>query len=338
MKIGLITQPFHNNFGGILQAYALQNYLKCKYGATIYIIKPDVNKNLIIKYLRTIRQIFNRTFNQPSYYEYHQDFLSANFKFISTKDANSLLDVVIAGSDQIWRHDTFIQCKGNFFCDFIKRDIIKIAYAASFGLDKWHYNSFQTKKFKKLLLKFKSVSMREESGVLLCKNHFSINANHVVDPTLLLNSNDYRNLYIPTNNKKELLIYWLGNNADLQIIINNIKDKWTYNIIRIENSSYSIEKWISCFIDSKYIITDSYHGCIFSIIFKKEFVVCTNKSGGISRLTSLLKSINLSSRLVSDNISDISILFNSNINYDNVDNLLEKQIKFSKNFIHSSLF
>lgn len=102
------------------------------------------------------------------------------------------LDAIIVGSDQVWRPD-YSSCQPNYFLDFLPKDskIRRISNAASFGGDNWDWSTELTARCAKLLQLFDAVSVREASGVRLCKEHFNVGAVNVLDPTMLLDPEDY---------------------------------------------------------------------------------------------------------------------------------------------------
>ena len=226
------------------------------------------------------------------------------------------LDAIIVGSDQVWRPD-YSPCLSNYFLDFLKDNhkIRKISYAASFGTNKWTYSDKQTHIFGNLLKLFNSVSVRETSSVTLCKDHFDINAVQVLDPTMLLNPIDYQKIIMPNkSNRGDLFCYILDRSYQKREIINFIANKnklkpfesmplllnSAYNLYEdIDKCVYPpVEEWLSAFMEADYVLTDSFHGTIFSIIFNKPFWVIGNKERGMARFESLLSLFNLKNRFI----------------------------------------
>lgn len=351
MKIGILTQPLHNNYGGILQAYALQKILVDN-GHDVIIINRgsswlkgikryfSVIKRLTIKVLfdnRTIVRIWPTIEELKVINKHTNEFIEKNIKSTKYISNNYKLKKVIedykfeayiVGSDQVWRVGLSPNIY-NYFLDFVfsKSCIKRISYAASFGIDRWEYSKFQTLKCRKLIRKFDFVSVREDSGVLLCDKYFGVSVEHVVDPTMLLNVQNYIDISkgnIVHKNKGDLFIYILDSSAKKVDLVNKVSLR--NNLIPFTvspNKKFeqvgskgiceceypTVSAWITGFIDAEFVITDSFHGTVFSIIFNKQFLTISNASRGNSRIISLLKLFNLESRLILESeISNIDLL------------------------------
>ena len=376
MRIGILTLPLHTNYGGILQAYALQTVLE-RMGHEVVVFDTPNNaflpplwklplsfsKRIVLKFLGKTNRVFVERYNnkvrsvitqhiQPFVDTYIHRKVIRSFKDLKQED----YDAIIVGSDQVWR---IIYFPGlwlgkpieNAYLDFAKNwNIKRIAYAASFGTENWEYDEEQTKKCKNLLRKFDAVSTREVDGVKLCKAKFEVDAHHVLDPTMLLSMDDYMALFQKANTPKSegtLLNYVLDETEEIDCLINKVAtDKHLVpfavnNPFEYDDSKPlqqrikpSVETWLRGFYDADFVITDSFHACVFSIIFKKQFVVVGNKERGMSRFESLLKSFGLEDRLV-DVHCDVSIL--QQIDYDNVYSIYDKLKESSMIYLSGSL-
>lgn len=375
MKIAILTQPLKHNYGGMLQAFALQITLK-KLGHDVITINRQPNKrpayrkllsygkSIILKFLKR-RKIarFNQE-QQKIIYKNTLQFISQHITLSEAIDSNEKMeeyfskykfDAIIVGSDQTWR-PIYSPNIYNFYLDFLQDNTTKrITYASSFGVDNWEYNEQQTQKCKQLAQKFNAISVREKHGVNLCKKHFNVESEHVLDPTLLLDSEEYlKILKIDSfsKNKGKLFTYILDKNEQKKSIIDFVSQKLglltfenqpKYNLGQsneknIENYTYPpVENWIRSFHDSAFVVTDSFHGCVFSIIFNKPFLAIGNTKRGYARFSSLLSIFNLENRLVR-NIEDINEeLISNDINWISVNRILEQERKKSNNFIIKNL-
>ena len=209
MKIGILTHPLHTNIGGILQAYALQLILK-KQGHDVVLIniKRDNIFTLSLKILvRAFRKyiLFRRDVVVLSEYEqkikeqYTQRFVNMYINRTFATNFSSFkkdcFDAFVVGSDQIWRPSMLEYNIKEAFFSFAKDwDIKRIAYATSFGLDKWQFTTEEALICSELAKQFDLVTVREDSAVGLCAEHLGIQAHHVLDPTMLLQKEDYVNL------------------------------------------------------------------------------------------------------------------------------------------------
>lgn len=369
MKIAILTLPLHTNYGGILQAYALQTILE-RMGHEVCLIERRARPTRLplwkMPYSYGKRIIKNLTGHPyPIFYEQKKDreapIVAQNTnkfinKYIKRLVVNEFSDIhkedfnaIVVGSDQIWRPKYFPKIETaylNFTNDW---NIKRIAYAASFGTDNWEYSLKQTQNCKHLISKFEAVSVREKSGIDLCHKYLEINAKQVLDPTLLLKTEDYISLFKSIGVPKSpgnLLGYILDNTPEKVSFIDHIAklqglipfrvDSKVENKIAPLNERIQppLENWLRGFYDAEFVITDSFHACVFSILFHKPFFVVGNKERGMSRFQSLLSMFGLEDRLV-DVHSPINL--NSNIDWNSIDNILDKKREEARRFLTNSL-
>jgi exopolysaccharide biosynthesis predicted pyruvyltransferase EpsI len=164
---------------------------------------------------------------------------------------------------------------------------------------------------------FNAISVREQSGIHLCKEHLGVEAVQVLDPTLLLDAEDYRKIYgAQKETKPYIATYVLDRNKDIQKIVKSIAKATGLEVRQLgklsANGFAPIEDWLSGIDGAKYVITDSFHGSVFSILFHTPFITLGNIDRGMSRFQSLLKAFDLNDRLIVDSnfaqrIIDLSI-------------------------------
>lgn len=355
MRIGILTLPLHTNYGGILQAYALQTVLERKGHKVVVFDTPNeyslpplwklplcFAKRIVMKCLGKSQEIFlERHLNHERHViaQYIQPFVDnhihrkviRSFKELKATD----YDAIVVGSDQVWRAIYFSpmwfhQPIDNAFLAFAENwNVKRLAYAASFGTNEWEYTDEETLRCKELIGKFNAISLREEGGVELCRKYFNVMVQHVLDPTMLLSVDDYMALFRKCNTSKShgnLLVYVLDETSELSELVNDIVTEKHLVPFSVNNPyeadenkpledrrKPSVETWLRGFFDAELIVTDSFHACVFSIIFNKQFIVVGNKSRGMSRFESLLKMFGLEDRLV-NGCDDFLKL--SAINYD----------------------
>lgn len=355
MRVFILTLPFHTNIGGVLQCYALQTVLKHK-NYDVYVIHRNLYGHSIKASLLHLRDaVFDLLFVRCN--------LKINFifrKFFGEEICNAILlrkfvrshlneysinnlynfnwekgDIVIVGSDQVWRKG-FINPLMNAYCDFLKDDKIKrIAYGVSFGKKEVDYNENELSEAERLLRKFSNVSVRENDAAMFCKKVFNINADVVLDPTLLLSRNDYLKLcQSPTSPKRGGYSYILDDSPEIRAIIDNVSNELDIPFTQYENiadKDNSIEKFLSSYAVSLYIVTDSFHGTVFSIIFHKNFITINNPERGSSRFYTLLESVGLSDRLIDVKTGNSKILdvLQTEIDWADVDKRIEELRSFS---------
>lgn len=354
MKIGILTQHFLLNYGGIIQNYALQQVL-IKLGHKPLTFEHDTCYSTVWWLLRSAKHLLkNRTNKElPARPVYKGRignknfirFIITNIRSVPVRDFQPKLtqrygiDAYIVGSDQVWRPAFNIGPRlGNMFLDFADDHVRKISYAASFGTSKWEFTPEQEKMCKTLAQRFIAISVREESAAVLCHKHFGVEATHVLDPTLLLEAKDYLQLceHIPIT-EPHIFIYSLVQDERLQLLAKDlsnltglfVKTKRAGNYVRPEDS---IEAWLAEFRDAAYVLTDSFHGMVFSIIFHKPFWIVQNPSGGNERYISLLSKLGLLGRIVDNNNR---VAANEPIDWLRVDESLgvmrQKSVDFLKN-------
>jgi hypothetical protein len=262
---------------------------------------------------------------------------------LSTRQVNQrLIDMVIVGSDQVWRPWPGIYDYSYFFLGFIHdAKIKKASYAASLGLNSWTYTEAETREISKMLLQFSGISVREKDAVSIFQDVFNLNVPQLIDPTLLLKETDYRKI-IPMQTAVDasyVATFILDATEDKQNIAELIAKSLGKKIVSI-NATYqdegrtylpSIESWLDKFIHADFVITDSFHGTAFSINFNKKFVVISNEQRGQSRLTSILELFSLQSRLVCRD-SDIHSILSEGIDWDSVNLKLNRERERSSDY------
>ena len=296
-----------------------------------------------------------------------QNAISFINKYLNIIRVNSLdeldgkdYDAVIVGSDQVWRKpftDKLLTNKStsdNAFLAFTEKwNCKRIAYAVSIGVDYWEYNEEETRVLRELIKKFDAVSVREDSAIQLIHENLSpdIKVNHVLDPTLLIPKEKYIDIVRESRVMKSngnLLIYILDSSEEKTKIIEMFAEKYEYTPFLVNNPNTerancpvneriqtSIPQWLRGFMDAEFVIADSFHACVFSIIFEKPFFVLANVNRGLTRISSLLRMFGLEDRLISDfSIEDINL---SPINWKEVNSKKEIIRNYSIDFIKNAL-
>lgn len=355
MRIAILTQALRYNYGGILQNYALQTVLR-RMGHDVVTLDPRryrykwwqypvlILRHTVTRYIRGYRAV-------PILAEWFQDkeirLLGTNtFKFINqyisrkeywiiAEDVKEQdYDAFVVGSDQTWRweYNRGMTKLTNMFLDFTKGwNVKRIAYAASFGTDEWEGDAGITKICKEAIKDFDLVTVREFSGIDICRDVFSVKAHHVLDPTLLLPKEDYMTLVerkgqLDTK-EGELYLYLLDENEENKRLIKEIAETkgmtpYTYHSKVTdglhphtieERIQPPIELWLKGFDQAEIVLTDSFHACVFSIIFRKQFYLYGNIQRGLVRYTSLFNQLGINNRFVRT-IDDVNNM--EDINYD----------------------
>lgn len=353
MKIGLLTFHTSNNFGALLQVYATLKILK-ELGHDCEIInlrrRPG---NKLVSYIyndllnRGFKQ-FRDTFLQPQTKQYYAgDDLS---------ELNDQFDCFLVGSDQVWRTRFTGDLALNYFLDFASDKVLKVSYASSFGISAWTETPQLTPAVKALLHRFNAVSVREDSGVEICRNEFGVKAEHVLDPTLLLQGDDYDEVIsdkMPQIPQRYCATFLLDANGPLdQRLTQMVKSGLACEVISLSIPKLRfmgkaldwkprrVGEWVYLMKNAEYVITESFHCTVFAILFRKKFICIVNERRGRARLESLLGLLGLSERLVDEcdcNKQSISELLSKEIDYADVHKLLAKLKTQSVEYLKSAL-
>lgn len=335
MKIGILTLTLHTNYGGILQAYALQTVLE-RMGHEVVVFnttfKPKQTKWLKVP-KRVIKKILGKDIvvfqEQKENREapiinskvwkfrekYIHEYLISNFNELGNKE----FDCIVVGSDQVWRPIYFEEQWRTRIEDaylaFTKGwNIRRIVYAASLGVDSWEYSDEKTINCRELINLFDNVSVRESSAISLVRDYLGITVSQVIDPTFLLSSSDYLQLAKKELGENyyqgELLVYFLNPNSEKKELIEKVARQKGLKPFYVNNRMQdikspikdrvlpSVEEWLYGFHNAKFVLTDSFHACVFSIIFQKPFVAFSNMERGTTRFTSLLRGLGLDKNLI----------------------------------------
>ncbi len=348
MKISIITIVSLTNYGSVLQAFALYKYLlDCKHLVEIINYYPQYSSdNWINNFRKNIWDIFmaNRK-------EKFKKFIRANIRLSENSYSNRFelqkfppkADIYIAGSDQIWNSEITLG-DPSYFLDFIQSDT-KISYASSFGRTNISLNELS--EIKVYLNKFEAISVREESARDLLAGCGFNNVDVVLDPIFLLDKNDYIKLSSPPQYKHYLLIFTYERNDTLDLVVKLVTEKLKIRSILIGPPRKTVkcdvhvkkagpEDFIGLIEGADYIITSSFHGTAFSILFNKNFITVAPSSRK-TRLDNLLSIVGLENRLISEpNNIDIERIMKP-INYKAPLDKLNKQIIQSKKFLSETI-
>lgn len=362
MKIGVLTFHRTTNYGAVLQAFALQEFLNdIGHDAEVIdycseAIAKRYEKNSVLKFLnpRNLRRLilYNSFYrdNRNNFLEFIQTYIRLSFDRYyedTLNECNDKYELYIVGSDQVWNR----KVSGGdlaYFLDFVRDDNKKISYAASFGIEQ-PSDEF-TKWCGSELNKFTNVSVREKSGIGVYKSITGKDCVNVLDPSFLLTRSMWGRIaddsVIQRRRlaKKYVLVYCMMESKSLfayaQKVANEIKGETVYINERflkarhVRNLFYvTPQEWLGLFKNAAYIVTNSFHGTAFSIIFQKNFgVELLPFKGGVNlRITDLLETLCLQDRIWESQGIEVK----ANIDYTEVNDRLETLVIDSKNYIRS---
>lgn len=340
-KVGVITFHDYDNYGAVLQSYALQQCLKrlgaepevidykCEYISNPFQLKRLKNKGLFnyiygavgyVCYLPR-RVKFNKFRKNISYGK------PVNSKTIGSIDGE--YDIFITGSDQVWDYHLTDFDKA-YFLDFVTKGK-KCSYAASIGehLPEGNYRE----QYAELLEKFDHILMREEYGAEVVQQLIDEKPECACDPTLLLTGEEWEKLMPPSTAKKDyILVYQLGINPSFVNFVKRLKEKTGLNVVYVPfplvglvgcapQISAGPEEWLRFFKDAKYVVTDSFHGTVFSLLFHKPFFVKVDGHHVNKRVKEFLTRLGLTERIIQGDLTDEALA--QEIDYERVDKMLQ---------------
>lgn len=369
MKIGIITWFTGPNYGTNLQAIALQYYLR-KLGHEVEIINYEVSSS---KSKKEKKSIFKKIAYQPRKYvikyalnKYTKDIVSRNEKLtnaiqnyclLTSKIANvkqfidicNTFDLLVCGSDQIWNPNWYDRF---YFADYDNIKTRRISYAPSMGVNAIPNDVIP--EIKRSVRKFDIISVREEKAAELLEPFLKSRPSVVVDPTLLLSEEEWNDLFKrrKTELDKYVLAFFLNDEMAHLKATRHFAKKHSYKLIVIPykgmtylqkadiRADAGLEDLLNLIKDAEYVITDSFHITVFSIIYKKQFFTFQRfKEDAFTsqnvRITNLLKIANLTSRLLPYQSTIIKEL--DEINYDSQCIELKNEIKNSKDFLKKAV-
>ncbi|KZX11062.1 polysaccharide pyruvyl transferase family protein [Methanobrevibacter curvatus] len=371
MKVGIITFSSAHNYGAMLQTYALQETVKnMGFGVEIINFRPKVIDNIYdpfrrkrrnwldIKYYKHRIDLYTKYRFKIRKFNGFEKFLKENLNttkpyqtFYQLLDANLSYDLLIAGSDQIWNQEITQGLNPAYFLKFADDKSKKISYGASIGSDT--IEKFDLNIFKHYLKNFDSISIRESSALNFIKKLTNKNVDIVVDPTLLQNKEFYEkikndNILNELKLKKDdyVFVFTLEHNEEIFKIADEFSKNNGFKVVfnrpvkRFENQVKSVpfvdpKEFLSLIYNAKYIVTNSFHGLIFSILFNKKFITVPNTETP-QRSEEIINILNLNDNLFYSFNDFKKIKSNDfNIDYDKVEEKLEilgaKSLEFLKN-------
>ena len=374
MKIGILTHPIEFNYGGILQNFALQTILR-DLGHDPVTIDWHFRKDLSMNY-RTIKWYVKRLYKHyilkenvseffnPSMTDEDYAIVSRNVsEFVERHiamtrrvfqdefeqiDMEYLFDAYVVGSDQVWNAN----CCPNSFLSFVHRKgVKKVIYSASCSSDVFANYQELADTCRALAADFSGISVREKSLLRVCRDSLGKEAEFALDPTLLLKPSDYLDVSDRKKRDPHVFSYILDRSPEKIEIASKLSDRLQLPIIEgnptsqyirtrnldIDKCVYqSVESWLGEIATADFVVTDSFHGTCFSIIFNKPFITIGNRKRGIDRFNSILSLLGLESRMISDS-SELESVINDKIDFEAVEDIVNKNRNSSLAFLKRCL-
>ena len=360
MKIGILTYHRALNYGAALQGFALTEYLR-SIGLDAEVVDyrcPRIESDyykLIPANAKGLKAVLKAVIRYPMKKKRAAGFRSFEdkYKYVSDKsytkeslvEANKVYDTFISGSDQIW-NNYGSDSDFHYFLDFAENNKKIIAYSASFGYE--NVPNFLTEDYKRLLKRYNALATREASGAKIIEELIGEKAIVTCDPVLLLNAKMWKDridctrkvegkyllcYFLATNEKALAYAVEYANKNGLKVIaINNIQKDYP----GVEMAKYvSPEEFVSLFANAEAVMTDSFHGTVFSLTFNKLFNSLVSSTSKVnSRIENILGRVGLKSHIVNDfEDSDWNV-----IDYDEVNKAIEQYRKESTDYLTAALY
>ena len=367
MNIGIITFHSAYNYGAVLQCYALQKITNklcndCKIEVINYIDEnvmsgykflPKNKKNVkcyirgIAKYILYGRKIKKR-------FENFDNFMNLNYKISDKRydksninNINNEYDILITGSDQVWNPNIVGELSDAYTLNFGKDSVNRISYAASIG-NSFIEDSFKDD-YKRKIAKIDHISVREEDAKKALEKLIDKKIDVVLDPTLLLNRNEWDKKIkeIPSEKEKYILAYVVEGNEEYRKIVNYLSEITGLKVVYFEKvnkyenplrSAYTEGplEFVNLIKNAEYVVATSFHATVFSIIFNKKFFIVPHKKTG-SRVTNLLDKLKIENRTYV-NLEDFKkIDYNFETDWEKVDMLLNRERQKSIDWLKNAI-
>lgn len=363
-KIGIITYHRAISYGAQLQAFATATFLRdVGYDAEVIDYsdigegkRPGIRfgsiKSLITSCISFILSVPNEGRRRKKFCEFQNNFIpKSKERYLSQESLIHLedkYDCIITGSDQVWC-PTINQGDANFLLKFVKDFHKKVAYAASFGVSSLPETIFA--EYKKCLADFKKILIRESEGQLLVQQMLGYKPNVVLDPTFLISTDIWNRIAICPFDKAENYILCFK-----IIVANDIYYKYIdelhrltgYKIVHLDTSyrykpvkgqlfsTGGPREFIGLIKNASIVVTNSFHGTVFSILYRRNFFTILNENGRNSRLLELGRKFHLSNRLISSKDS-LPGQYDIPIDYESINKLVETEISKSKELLLGAL-
>lgn len=348
MKIALLTIWHVRNYGAELQSYATIKVLQ-QLGCEVEMIDIRLS-DCIHPNLKGKIGNFISSFG-PGYRKFNKfwdKYIPKTHRYKSLEELKKnppKADVFLVGSDQVWNTDITKDFAKLYFLDFGNQHIKRISYASSFGKAEWTQSEIKSE-IRSLLQRFYCVTCRETSGVKILSKEFGVKAQCVIDPTLLLG--DYRE-FIHSNLEKNTLVYYpLNSDPDLEQSAHRVAELLRLKLVNnkecrtftplIKWDQVGIEQWVENIATTKFFISRSFHGMLFAIMHKRQFVIVANGNGRDARLLNFLETIGLSDRFYVDfNSMEKDKPWERIIDYMKIEPLISKMRSDSMNILKQML-
>ncbi len=340
--LGWWIETPRSNYGSTLTNYALYNYIQ-SLGLSVAMISPP-------NFDRRYAGEFNKK------YAYR---MTAKYAPQDIKEINKYIDTFVVASDVLWYYDAFIKTGYFFMLDFVEDDKRKISYATSFGNTQRFFPDDEILKVHMLLSRFDHISVREYEAVDICKNRLAVQAVQVLDPVFICDPINYDLLAENAERQTQgefLFAYILDPSIEKAEALNKISKKLRLKLVCVTDKQFnpdikenilrrygllekaSIEELVYHIKNAKFVITDSYHGMCFSLIFRKSFITLINRARGASRFDTLAEDFGIKERMIEslDEVVNQEILLQP-MDYTEISKRINQEVERSRQWLNNAL-
>ena len=321
------------NYGADLTAYALQYLINNLGDYSCFLID---NQFLCLKFLYNKLNFFKDFEKNIKKSEYL-------YKYSDFNNLNNYTKIFITGSDQVFRVSGLGNHRYQYLLDYVNSNKKKIAFSASFGVNKEQFIKETSQKtienMKFSLSSFDFISVREKSGVKICKDLFDIDTEWIIDPVFIMDNSKYDEL-IKNSTKdfsNKIVSYVLDTNKEYKKAHKYLSKKYNLEVIELANSNESIENWLAAIKNCKFLITDSFHGMCFAIIFNKPFICLSNKDRGATRFESILEMLGIDNQCIDNPLEILEKDCIFKVDYDRVNQRIEEERQRGLYFLKKAL-
>lgn len=356
MKIGILTFQWSNNYGAALQTFALKSYLSELVDGEVSVIdykkKYERQKSTLISNVKDFILFFllipdkgEIKKRKKRFDNFRASFYNLTKKYKDEKELeNNSFDLLFLGSDQIWNPNITGGQLDPVYFGYFNTSARRIAYAASIG--EKNVREQDSKAICEYLRVIDAISVREKQIIPEIQKYTDKEVYNTVDPTLLLKEEQYRKIASQASTEKGyVLIYQNTRNDDIYKIAKQVAAARSLRIIEVGYrrqfpltgipiiESAGPREFLALYRDADYIVTNTFHGTVFSILFRKEFISIPLK-GRESRVINLTEKLGLSGRLVTKySYDNVKCLLEQKIDYEHVNSLLDQEREKSYSFI-----
>lgn len=323
----------YSNYGAVMTGYALQKALE----------EMGYSNRLVLYMNKAVRRHNEDYFNESHFKKFSDKYIKSTelYSDSSLPELNRATNTFIVGSDQVWRTNLQGVNKWAYYLNFADAKAKKIACAASFGLNEF-LGGLDDEVMARFWLKhFDAVSVREHEAQTLCADRWGIDSSVVVDPVFYIDRSHYdamADTAAPKTPKEYILAYFLGKSDNDAKVISEYSRKTGLPVVELKVNETTTEEWLYYIKHAKLILTNSFHGVCFSVIFNREFVCVAERDKAYPRFTTVLGKLGLMERArPSSEFEQCADIENIPIDYAAVAEKLDKERQYALDWLKRAM-